>query len=98
MTNFRNAVVLSTALIFGMTGSTFAQETATSAETETAVRAEAQAVETPTEGTNAGADEGNPTGLSLGEEAEHELAVGQLYIKDNVGDWEMRCVKVDGEG
>jgi len=98
MTNFRNAVVLSTALIFGMTGATFAQETATSAETETAVRAEAQAVETPTEGTNAGADEGNPTGLSLGEEAEHELAVGQLYIKEKVGDWEMRCVKVDGEG
>ena len=48
MTNFRNAVFLSTALVFGTTGATFAQETATTAETETVV--EAEAVETQSDG------------------------------------------------
>ena len=91
MTNFRNAVFLSTALVFGTTGATFAQETATPAETETAV--EAEAVETQSDGDEAAATEENKTDLSLGEEAQPEPVIGQLYVKEAVGDWQMRCVK-----
>ena len=91
MTNFCNAVFLSTVLVFGTTGANFAQETATPAETETAV--EAEAVETQSDGDEAAATEENKTDLSLGEEAQPEPVVGQLYVKEAVGDWQMRCVK-----
>jgi invasion protein IalB len=91
MSNFCNAVFLSTVLVFGTTGATFAQETATPAETETAI--ESEAVETQSDGGEAAATEENKTDLSLGEEAQPEPVVGQLYVKEAVGDWLMRCVK-----
>lgn len=82
MTKFRNVVFLSTALMLGAAGVTFAQETVKPAEEETA----APQAETATD---------VESQLSLGEDANAVPAVGQPYTKEIIGDWEMRCIKAE---
>lgn len=88
MTKFRNAVFLSTALILGSAGVSFAQETATD-ETETTQD------DTTTQDGVAKTVESQ---LSLGEDVNAVPVVGQPFTKEIVGDWEMRCIKAaEGE-
>lgn len=35
--------------------------------------------------------------LSLGEDTEATVALGQPYTKETIGAWEMRCIKTEGE-
>jgi invasion protein IalB len=90
MTHFRNAFFLSTALMLGATGATFAQETTKPAEAETATP---DAAQTTAEGTGAASEVESE--LSLGEEAAAEPVVGQPFTKEVIGDWELRCIKAE---
>lgn len=81
MTKFSNAVFLSAALMMGTAGITFAQETATPDEGETATQ---NAATTDVE-----------SQLSLGEEADIVPVVGQPYTREVHGDWQMRCIKAE---
>jgi invasion protein IalB len=82
MTKFRNVVFLSTALMLGAAGVTFAQETATPAEEETTAPQTETAADVESQ-------------LSLGEDANAVPVVGQPYTKEIIGDWEMRCIKAE---
>jgi invasion protein IalB len=48
--------------------------------------------ETPAPGAEAPAADSDPNGLSLGQ-VEGEVQVGQTYVREEHGDWELRCVK-----
>jgi invasion protein IalB len=82
MTKFRNVVFLSTALLIGAAGVTFAQETVKPAEDETAAPQTETASDVESQ-------------LSLGEDANAVPVVGQPYTKEIIGDWEMRCIKAE---
>lgn len=71
-----------TALAFGLTAASLAW-----AQNETSEAA-------PTE--EAPAADSDPNGLSLGQ-VEGEPQVGQTYIREEYGDWELRCVRSEGE-
>ena len=82
MTKLRNAVFLSTALMLSAASMTFAQDTAQPTEDDTIVSQ----------------DDATPnveSQLSLGEDANAVPVVGQPYIKEIIGDWEMRCIKAE---
>ncbi|MCT8160559.1 invasion associated locus B family protein [Pseudoruegeria sp. SHC-113] len=88
MQDLIKSLLLATAL--AVPSATFAQDTATSGE---AAQAEAPAeapAETAGSDTPAGANE-----LSLGEEVRTGPQVGDTYIRDTYGDWELRCVKTE---
>ena len=82
MTKFRNVVFLSTALLIGAAGVTFAQETVKPAEDETAAPQTETASDVESQ-------------LSLGEDANAVPVVGQPYTKEIIGDWDMRCIKAE---
>lgn len=42
-------------------------------------------------------ESGGQGGLSLGETVNNEPQVGQAYVQQNSGDWEIRCVKSRGD-
>ena len=56
---------------------------------------EAAEPEPPTEETEGDATPGIEDQLSLGEPANTEPQVGQTYIQEKNGDWEMRCIRTE---
>ena len=44
-------------------------------------------------GSASAAQENNGTGLSVGQAANSEPAEGQIYVKEDSGDWLLRCIK-----
>lgn len=94
MQDLIKSLLLATALV--VPSAAFAQDTATSGEAapaETQADASAEAPAENAEGdTPAGANE-----LSLGEEVRTGPQVGDTYIRDTYGDWELRCVKTEDD-
>lgn len=60
-----------------------------------AAQAQDTATETPATETEAPADGGSlPTGMSMGQEVVDENAPGTTYVREEHGDWELRCIRV----
>jgi len=91
MTNFRNVLFLGTVLFLGAATVNFAQEPSLQSETQTTAKTEP--VETLSEGGEATGTTGNIEDLSLGQQTQIEPVVGQTFVKEVIGDWQLRCVK-----
>lgn len=73
------------------TAETTTAEAVTEAATSDAAATVAEIAEAAAE---TAADE-TPEGLSMGEEVVDENAVGTTYVLEHIGDWELRCVRVE---
>ncbi|SLN10666.1 Invasion associated locus B (IalB) protein [Pseudoruegeria aquimaris] len=93
MQDLMKSLLLATALVIPSVS--FAQDTATEGTAATAeTQAEAQA------GTQAESGSDTPAGaneLSLGETVVEGPRVGDTYVRDTYGDWELRCVKTEDD-
>ncbi|MBU2982335.1 invasion associated locus B family protein [Lentibacter algarum] len=86
--NTSTALVLA---LFALGQPALAQDTTTSEETQTATQPAATDAEPATE-TEAEAEPSQEGQLSLGEEA-----VPEPYVRETSGDWQIQCLRVDGE-
>ncbi len=88
MSNFLNGLTLAAMMMIGTAA--LAQETATDATDSTAESAapatEAAEGAAPAEGT---------VDLNLGEEVADEPQLGQPYVRETLGDWQLECIKVE---
>ncbi len=102
---FNTTKPLMMALLLGTAGAAYAQDTATEtpvteeAQTETPA-AEAPATEAPapdaaTEGQDVGGDLSMGSPIEQAEAQAGQLRVGQPYIREEFGDWALRCLKAE---
>jgi len=92
--------ILSTIGLLAFASGTFAQDTQPAAGTETppAATADAPAADAEKPDLRQPASESNPLGLQQGQPVVDENAPGTVYVKEKIGDWEIRCTRVpEGE-